>query len=138
MVICVSQCSLFFTFPAVCQGSCDFLMDLIGGANGKDILYVGDHVYADIETPKKLHGWKTMQIVQELIPELETWSCNKHLFNRLCHLQAIIADVYRNDMNASSLQPKIRKLKDSMRVRVCTLCRLQNLLTPVNAVRFQL
>uniref|UniRef100_A0A0A9WK05 Cytosolic purine 5'-nucleotidase n=1 Tax=Lygus hesperus TaxID=30085 RepID=A0A0A9WK05_LYGHE len=43
-------------------GSCDVFTKLIG-AKGKDVLYVGDHIFGDILKSKKIRGWRTFLIV---------------------------------------------------------------------------
>ena len=45
---------------------CDLL-----NVKGKDILYVGDHIFGDILKSKKRQGWKTFLVVPELAKELE-------------------------------------------------------------------
>jgi 5'-nucleotidase len=52
------------------------------GAKGKDVLYVGDHIYGDILKSKKLRGWRTFLVVPELTQELVVWTRDE-LFTRL-------------------------------------------------------
>jgi HAD superfamily 5'-nucleotidase-like hydrolase len=40
------------------------------GVPGEDILYVGDHIFADVNVSKSLHRWRTGLIVRELEREL--------------------------------------------------------------------
>ena len=51
---------------------CDLL-----NVRGKDILYVGDHIFGDILKSKKRQGWKTMLVVPELTKELQVWDEEK-------------------------------------------------------------
>lgn len=44
------------------------------GAVGTEILYVGDHIYADLITSKRKQHWRTMLIISELEEELEVQS----------------------------------------------------------------
>lgn len=44
---------------------------------GKDILYVGDHIFGDILKSKKRQGWKTFLVVPELNKELQVWDEKK-------------------------------------------------------------
>ena len=46
-------------------GSCDVFSELIG-AKGKDVLYIGDHIFGDILKSKKIRGWRTFLVVPEL------------------------------------------------------------------------
>uniref|UniRef100_A0A669AX09 5'-nucleotidase, cytosolic IIb n=1 Tax=Oreochromis niloticus TaxID=8128 RepID=A0A669AX09_ORENI len=48
---------------------------------GKDIVYIGDHIFGDILKSKKRQGWRTFLVIPELAQELHVWtdkSC-KHL-----------------------------------------------------------
>ena len=44
---------------------------MLGIRSGEQILYVGDHIYADIVNSKKTIGWRTMLVVPELELELD-------------------------------------------------------------------
>uniref|UniRef100_A0A673WRF0 5'-nucleotidase, cytosolic II, like 1 n=1 Tax=Salmo trutta TaxID=8032 RepID=A0A673WRF0_SALTR len=54
-------------------GSSDIVCDLLD-VKGKDILYVGDHIFGDILKSKKRQGWKTFLVVPELAKELQVWT----------------------------------------------------------------
>ncbi|MEE6485935.1 hypothetical protein FKM82_014457 [Ascaphus truei] len=54
-------------------GSSDIVCDLLG-AKGKDILYIGDHIFGDILKSKKRQGWRTFLIIPELAQELHVWT----------------------------------------------------------------
>ena len=51
------------------KGSCDVFSQLIG-CRGKDVLYVGDHIFGDIIKSKRERAWHTFLIVPELDTEL--------------------------------------------------------------------
>lgn len=59
---------------------CDLL-----GAKGKDIVYIGDHIFGDILKSKKRQGWRTFLVIPELAQELHVWtdkSCeSRHVSN---------------------------------------------------------
>lgn len=57
-------------------GSSDIICDLLD-VRGKDILYVGDHIFGDILKSKKRQGWKTFLVVPELTKELQVWDEKK-------------------------------------------------------------
>ncbi len=40
------------------------------GVPGDDILYVGDHIFSDVNVSKKMHRWRTALVVRELEQEL--------------------------------------------------------------------
>lgn len=48
---------------------CDLL-----SVKGKDILYMGDHIFGDILKSKKRQGWRTFLVVPELARELQVWT----------------------------------------------------------------
>lgn len=48
---------------------CDLL-----GAKGKDIVYIGDHIFGDILKSKKRQGWRTFLVIPELAQELHVWT----------------------------------------------------------------
>uniref|UniRef100_A0A8C7FPT8 5'-nucleotidase, cytosolic II, like 1 n=1 Tax=Oncorhynchus kisutch TaxID=8019 RepID=A0A8C7FPT8_ONCKI len=54
-------------------GSSDIVCELLD-VKGKDILYVGDHIFGDILKSKKRQGWKTFLVVPELAKELQVWT----------------------------------------------------------------
>lgn len=60
----------------VVTGSSDSVCDLLN-VKGKDILYLGDHIFGDILKSKKRQGWKTFLIVPELTKELQVWEEKK-------------------------------------------------------------
>lgn len=69
-------------------GSSDIVCELLL-VKGKDILYVGDHIFGDILKSKKRQGWKTFLVVPELSRELKLWEQKRsknlpyHYFNNL-------------------------------------------------------
>lgn len=57
-------------------GSSDMVCELLG-VHGKDILYIGDHIFGDILKSKKQQGWRTCLVVPELTWELDIWAREK-------------------------------------------------------------
>ncbi len=41
------------------------------GLRGEDILYVGDHIFSDVNVSKKMHRWRTALVVRELEDDLD-------------------------------------------------------------------
>lgn len=64
-------------------------------AKGKDVLYVGDHIFGDILRSKKEHGWRTFLVVPEMSQELKVWTEQKNLFDQIEILECQMADSYR-------------------------------------------
>ena len=59
-------------------GSSEVISKLIG-AKGRDVLYVGDHIFGDVLKSKKLRGWRTFLIVPELNEEVNISSHDNFL-----------------------------------------------------------
>uniref|UniRef100_A0A665V1A3 Cytosolic purine 5'-nucleotidase-like n=1 Tax=Echeneis naucrates TaxID=173247 RepID=A0A665V1A3_ECHNA len=75
-------------------GSSDIVCDLLD-VKGKNILYVGDHIFGDILKSKKRQGWKTFLVVPELTKELHVWEEKKSLFEELKCLDSFLAEHYK-------------------------------------------
>ncbi|KAJ8983912.1 hypothetical protein NQ317_006716 [Molorchus minor] len=75
-------------------GSCDVFTKFIG-AKGKDVLYVGDHIFGDILKSKKIRGWRTFLIIPELVRELHVWTDKCQLFNELQSLDVNLGEMYK-------------------------------------------
>lgn len=75
-------------------GSCDVFTSLIG-AKGKDVLYVGDHIFGDILKSKKIRGWRTFLIIPELGQELHVWTDEYKLFHELQQLDINLGELYK-------------------------------------------
>lgn len=98
-------------------GSSDIVCDLLG-VKGKDILYVGDHIFGDILKSKKRQGWKTFLVVPELTKELHVWEEKKNLFEELKRLDVILAELYKHLDSGSGVSPDINTIQ--MRMKVLT------------------
>lgn len=75
-------------------GSCDVFTSLIG-AKGKDVLYIGDHIFGDILKSKKIRGWRTFLVVPELHEELHVWTDRCQLFYELQQLDVKLGEIYK-------------------------------------------
>ncbi|ENN78532.1 hypothetical protein YQE_04997, partial [Dendroctonus ponderosae] len=95
-------------------GSCDVFSKLIG-AKGKDVLYVGDHIFGDILKSKKIRGWRTFLIVPELVRELHVWTDKCQLFNELQTLDVKLGEMYKNLDSSTKEKPDISKLRSAIR-----------------------
>lgn len=72
---------------------CDLL-----GTKGKDIIYIGDHIFGDILKSKKRQGWRTFLVIPELAQELHVWtdkSCETHTLIQQCDYE-IMSTVKRD------------------------------------------
>lgn len=95
-------------------GSSDTLCDMMN-AKGKEILYIGDHIFGDILKSKKRRGWRTFLVVPEMSHELAIWFDKKDLYQRLNELDMMIGEKYRNLDSASCERPNIHCLQDQIR-----------------------
>ncbi|XP_051787757.1 cytosolic purine 5'-nucleotidase-like isoform X3 [Erpetoichthys calabaricus] len=95
-------------------GSSDIICDLLG-MKGKDILYVGDHIFGDILKSKKRQGWKTCLIVPELAKELQVWAEKSSVFEELKNLDIYLAELYKNLDSSSRNCPNISNIQDQIK-----------------------
>ncbi|XP_075901046.1 5'-nucleotidase, cytosolic II, like 1 isoform X1 [Nelusetta ayraudi] len=98
-------------------GSSDIVCDLLD-VKGKDILFVGDHIFGDILKSKKRQGWKTFLIVPELTKELQMWEKKKSLFEELRRLDEFRAELYKHLDGSSQQSTKVGLVQ--MRSKVLT------------------
>ncbi|XP_034047930.1 5'-nucleotidase, cytosolic II, like 1 isoform X2 [Thalassophryne amazonica] len=96
-------------------GSSDIVCDLLD-VKGKNILYVGDHIFGDILKSKKHQGWKTFLIVPELTKELQVWEDKKHLFEELKNLDIFLADLHKQHTNGREQYPNIIAIHTRIKV----------------------
>lgn len=95
-------------------GSCDVFTKLIG-AKGKDVLYIGDHIFGDILKSKKVRGWRTFLVVPELVQELHVWTDECQLFNQLQQLDVMLGDIYKNLDSSAKEKPDISVVRNKIR-----------------------
>ncbi|XP_076461299.1 cytosolic purine 5'-nucleotidase-like isoform X2 [Babylonia areolata] len=95
-------------------GSCDVVSKLLG-ARGKDVLYVGDHIYGDILKSKKIRGWRTFLIIPELMQEVRVWTEKCDLFNQVTQLEAALSDIYKFLDSSTVTAPDITRIQLSLR-----------------------
>lgn len=93
---------ILILYHCICiSGSSDIVCDLLG-AKGKDIVYIGDHIFGDILKSKKRQGWRTFLVIPELAQELHVWtdkSCESgpahvHIHIRISMFAAIFKKMY--------------------------------------------
>jgi len=95
----------------VYQGGSLSLFQKLTGAKGSKVLYIGDHIFADIIKSKKIHGWRNLLIVPELSHELKVLEQNKAKYTHLLNLEFIRAEIFRGlDSNSTEL-PDISVLR---------------------------
>eukprot|EP00698_Gefionella_okellyi_P013160 TRINITY_DN3589_c0_g1_i1.p1 TRINITY_DN3589_c0_g1~~TRINITY_DN3589_c0_g1_i1.p1 ORF type:complete len:356 (-),score=97.55 TRINITY_DN3589_c0_g1_i1:656-1723(-) len=85
------------------------------GAQGHQVLYVGDHIFGDIIKSKKTLGWRTLLVIPELHHELTIWASCQQLYNHLVNLEFMRAEIYRGLDAEATEQPDITELRTHMR-----------------------
>ncbi|XP_072413389.1 5'-nucleotidase, cytosolic IIa isoform X1 [Chiloscyllium punctatum] len=91
-------------------GSSDIMGDLLG-TKGKDILYIGDHIFGDILKSKKRQGWRTFLVIPELAQELHVWTDKSILFEELQSLDVFLAELYKHLDSSSNERPDISAIQ---------------------------
>ncbi|XP_051937080.1 5'-nucleotidase, cytosolic IIa isoform X2 [Hippocampus zosterae] len=91
-------------------GSSDIVCDLLG-AKGKDIVYIGDHIFGDILKSKKRQGWRTFLVIPELAQELHVWTEKSSIFEELQSLDCFLAELYKHLDSSSNERPDISSLQ---------------------------
>ncbi|KAK6754151.1 hypothetical protein RB195_013261 [Necator americanus] len=97
-----------------CKGCATEFIQRMGFA-GKDILYVGDHIFGDVLKSKKVGGWRTLLIVPELDTEMKVWSSLSRKFNRLLELNSSLS--FSESMhggNGRDILKQIARITDDM------------------------
>ncbi|XP_070501760.1 cytosolic purine 5'-nucleotidase isoform X2 [Chironomus tepperi] len=95
-------------------GSCDVFTSIIG-AKGKDILYIGDHIFGDVLKSKKKRGWRTFLVVPELHDELHVWTDKCQLFYELQQLDVKLGEIYKHLDSSTKEKPDISTLRNKIR-----------------------
>ncbi|XP_036368203.1 cytosolic purine 5'-nucleotidase isoform X2 [Octopus sinensis] len=101
-------------------GSCSGLSQMIG-ATGKDVLYIGDHIYGDILKSKKERGWRTFLVIPELRHELKVWTEKKHLFEEISYLEVELSRIYRDLDSSSQENPNSQHIRNSLKEVKCKM-----------------
>jgi 5'-nucleotidase len=67
---------------------------------GEEILYVGDHLYADVLRSKRTLGWRSCFVMPELEDEMRQFSASKHLAHTITELRRLMEEltVYKEDI----------------------------------------
>jgi len=94
-------------------GNSEVLSKLIG-AKGRDVLYVGDHIFGDVLKSKKLRGWRTFLIVPELNDELNVWTSKQNLFSSLQKYDQELSELYRHMDSGDTNRPNVDAIKKNI------------------------
>lgn len=91
-------------------GDASFVEEFLG-ANGDQVLYIGDHTYGDILRSKKTFGWRTGMIVEELESEI---AANR----RLQYQSRELGDLVNRCIDLARDRDQLALLLTSMRERL--------------------
>ncbi|KAK3094619.1 hypothetical protein FSP39_004109 [Pinctada imbricata] len=94
-------------------GSCEVISAMIK-SQGKDLLYIGDHIYGDILRSKKQRGWRTFLVVPEMMQELSVWCEQGSIFKKLDNLEKQLGDIYKNLDSSSKERPNVSNIQKSL------------------------
>jgi 5'-nucleotidase len=87
------------------------------GARGKDVLYIGDHIFGDILKSKKTRGWRTFLVVPEMTQELYVWTAKRHLVDDLQALEQQLSEAYLNMDSTSTVAPDTTDIRNQIQVK---------------------
>lgn len=77
------------------------------GTAGEDILYVGDHVYADVHVSSQIRRWRTALILRELEDEV---LAEQHFAAEQANLLQLMAEKERLDREQATLRLSLQRL----------------------------
>ena len=96
---------------AVYSGGSSEILSKLVGAKGKDVLYVGDHIYGDVVKSKKIRGWRTFLIVPELNDELSVWTSKQEMWTDVQRFDQELSQLYRNLDQSDKTKPDVEAIK---------------------------
>ena len=88
------------------------------GAKGKDVLYIGDHIFGDILKSKKTRGWRTFLVVPEMTQELYVWTTKRHLIDQLQALELQLSEAYLDMDSTSMVAPETSEVRNQIQVKM--------------------
>jgi 5'-nucleotidase len=97
---------------AVYQGGSLGLFTKLTGARSTEVLYIGDHIFADIMMSKQQVFWRTLLVLPEVAEEVKLVDKTRPLINRLQNLYFMKAEIFRGlDVNSTE-HPDISALRE--------------------------
>lgn len=99
----------------VYSGGCYMDVTELLNCHGKEIMYIGDHIFGDILKLKKALGWRTFLVIPELADEIATWGEKKDNIQKLAELDDAIGEMFSRLDSASDKRPDITGLQNMIR-----------------------
>jgi len=97
-------------------GSLEIFNKFTNTTSPNSVLYVGDHIFADIIVSKKSQGWRNLLVIRELEEELRIWKENQEKYNRLLTLEWVRAEIFRGlDSQSTESPPDLSHLRKHTR-----------------------
>jgi 5'-nucleotidase len=97
---------------AIYEGGSLALFSKLTGATSTQVLYIGDHIFADIMVSKQQVFWRTLLIIPEVAEEVLLMPKTRPLIARLQNLYFMKAEIFRDlDVNSKEV-PDISALRD--------------------------
>lgn len=78
------------------------------GLDGEQILYVGDHIYGDINVSKQISRWRTALIVREIEHELEAILSHQ---DHQVHISNLMAEKEQMEHEMSAIRLQVQRLE---------------------------
>ena len=99
---------------AVYSGGSSEILSKLVGAKGKDVLYVGDHIFGDVVKSKKIRGWRTFLIIPELNDELNVWTNKQEMWLDIQRFDQELSQLYRNLNQSDKTKPHVGSIKKAL------------------------
>lgn len=97
---------------AIYEGGSLGLFSKLTGATSTQVLYIGDHIFADIMVSKQQVFWRTLLVLPEVAEEVLLVPKTRPLITRLQNLYFMKAEIFRGlDVNSKEV-PDISALRD--------------------------
>lgn len=111
---CIVTNLLFITFIDSLQ---QHLTAMLETEAGEEIMYVGDHLYADVLRSKRTLGWRSVFIMPELPEEMETFYEQRPIHLQIKKLRSLRDELsLYTDMILRSSDAKDPKMQEKLRV----------------------
>lgn len=110
-------------------GNWQHLHKMLGIKSGDEILYVGDHLYADVLRSKRTLGWRSVFIMPELEEEIRVFDDMLPLRNQIENLRRMRDELgtkaeqirFRGDKNDPAVRKTLKELEEDDAIISTTL-----------------
>ena len=98
-------------FPNVTRGGGINHLEGVLGCSGPEVMYVGDHIYADLISSKRTNQWRTMLILAELDDELNAHAGLPGMAEQLLQTDDRRTHAEREVMHWKSIQGVLKRME---------------------------